>query len=280
MLKTLVLLSLYASLSYAHEEDKNVISDHWFRILPEAQSLLSFGVPKARALRPTSIKTLVWNIRKAELLDWPTEFKKYGENRDLFLLQEALRTNIFNSTLSHFQTNKWNMGISFIYRKTDTATGSMIGSSVEPTELYVKHSTNDEPFADTPKALTIAKYPIEGKAQELLVISVHAINFQTTGAFKRHIEMGAEMVRAHEGPVLFAGDFNSWNGPRTDYLFGLMKRLGLEAVTLKNADARMKFAGYPLDHAFSRGVKILNAEVISDSKGSDHKPILMEMSVL
>jgi endonuclease/exonuclease/phosphatase (EEP) superfamily protein YafD len=132
----------------------------------------------------------------------------------------------------------------------------------------------------TPKSLTLAKYPVKDSVSEILVISVHGINFDTTAAFKRHMDRAFLMIKDHEGPILFAGDFHTWSNSRTNYLFRLCKKFGLETVAFKNGHRRTKFNGYILDHAFVRGVKVQNAEVLGESQGSDHKPLLLEMNIL
>lgn len=281
MLKKFALLTLLGTLSTAQAtQEKNCVSDRYFEVLPESESVVSFGRPQERALKPDSIKTLVWNIKKGELGPWQGEFLKYASNKDVVLVQEAYRSPLFDATLAMFALNKWNLGISFIYRKTNIATGTMVGSYVEPTEVTVKHSIDNEPFTDTPKSITMVKYPLDGRHDELLVISVHAINFRETAPFKRHIDLAAKAIKEHMGPVIFAGDFNTWNGPRTEYLYSLMRRIGMKTVDMKNADARLKFGGFPLDHGFTRGLEVKNAEVLPESRGSDHKPIMIEASVI
>lgn len=212
---------------------------------------------------------------------WKEEFDRYTQGRDLILIQEAYGSDRFLNTISSFKGFRWDMGVSFLYKRQDNApTGTMIGSYVEPSFTLVKHSPDNEPVISTPKALTFVKYPLEQRQEELLVISVHAINFTTTSAFKRHIDVAVKEIKNHHGPVLFAGDFNTWNKARTNYLFKICEMLGLKSVTFKNGHKRMKFGKYFLDHSFVRGVEITKAEVLGESQGSDHKPLLIDFSLL
>jgi endonuclease/exonuclease/phosphatase (EEP) superfamily protein YafD len=155
----------------------------------------------------------------------------------------------------------------------------MIGAPVEPSEALVRHSPDTEPIVSTPKSMTLVKYPLKDRTDELLVISVHAINFQTTAAFKRHIDQIIGYVKDHIGPVIVAGDFNTWNQARMSYLFGLAKKQGLSEVTFKNGEQRLKFAGFVLDHTFTRGVKIKDSSVIL-TDGSDHHPLFVEFDLI
>jgi endonuclease/exonuclease/phosphatase (EEP) superfamily protein YafD len=249
-----------------------------FRVLPEGQSLEKFGTPSRREL-DRSVKALVWNIKKASLVPWANEFETYAADRDVVLLQEAYRTSIFNTSLGRLPMS-WNLGISFLYKRyMNTPTGSLVGSTAEASLSYVKHSPDDEPVTDTPKAVTFAKYPIKDRFEELLVVSVHAINFNSNPAFRRQMDQVFAEMKDHAGPILLAGDFNTWNAGRTQYLRFLSEQLGLKEVALKNGTYRTTFRGWFLDHVFIRGATVRSAAVITNSVGSDHRPIQLEFDL-
>jgi endonuclease/exonuclease/phosphatase (EEP) superfamily protein YafD len=145
--------------------------------------------------------------------------------------------------------------------------------------VLVKHSPDFEPLVGTPKSATFVKYPVSGKEHELLVVSVHGINFETNGAFKRQMRQLKTEIEKHEGPVLLAGDFNTWNHSRSSHLSSLISRLGLVEASYKNGEARLSFAGHFLDHIYTRGVVVNNALVVAESIGSDHKPFLLDFSI-
>lgn len=260
------------------QDDKGVGS-FWFKVLSEQESLLIKGSSSEKELR-SKIKALIWNIKKAELKNWKSEFIKFGTGKDLFLVQEAYETDIFNSTINIFDGFEWNLGASFLYKKyANAATGTLVGSQVEASEVFVKHSPDVEPIVGTPKSSTFVKYPIADKNIDLLVISVHGINFETTGAFKRQMMQIEKEIDKHFGPVLLAGDFNTWNASRTTFLNSMAAKLGLIEANYKNGDARMSFRGHFLDHVFTRGAFVNSAEVVVDSVGSDHKPFLLELTI-
>ncbi len=274
----ILLLSLFSVDATSQVDDKG-LGSFWFKILPENDSLFKQGHSSERQLT-SKISALIWNIKKAELKNWKKEFINFGKGKDLFLVQEAYETDVFLSTLNAFEGFEWNLGASFLYRKYgDAATGTMVASQVEPAEVFVKHSPDVEPIAGTPKSATFVKYPISGKAEELLVISVHGINFETNGAFKRHMCQIKRVIEKHAGPVLLAGDFNTWNFSRTSHLNSVTSGLGLVEAQYKNGEARMSFAGHFLDHIFTRGLIVNSAEVIANSVGSDHKPFLLDFSI-
>jgi endonuclease/exonuclease/phosphatase (EEP) superfamily protein YafD len=279
----ILLLSVFSLVTYAQvgpEGNINNVSSWWFKVLPESESHVSRGIAQSRELVPKNIKALVWNIKKAEMEKWEQEFLEFGKDKHLFILQEAYESPVFESTLDLFIGPQWDMGVSFLYRRFgDAATGTMIGSVSRPSEVIVRHSVDREPVILTPKAITFAKYPLAGRENELLVISVHAINFETTGAFKRHMDQIEEELTKHEGPVLLAGDFNTWNEGRTLYLARLAKRHKLVESDYINGSARLSFNGWFLDHLFTRGAEVKKAEVVAHSLGSDHRPFLVEFSI-
>lgn len=282
MLRWPVVLSLFLILAgpqYAHSQATDIIRDVYVGKVPEAQALMTSGKAKYPEINSKIIKTLVWNIKKAEMEDWQWEFMTYSADRDLILIQEAYSRSRFQNTISIFKSFRWDFGISFINKLDRAYTGTMIGSKFEPRESFVRHSLDLEPVMETPKTMTFAKYPIKGRSEDLLVISVHAINFTPPWTFKRHIQIASDEIARHKGPILYAGDFNTWSEGRLDYLFKSVKKMGLTVVQFKDADKRVTFSDNPLDHAFVRGLKVISARVVAESKGSDHRPLLMELEL-
>jgi endonuclease/exonuclease/phosphatase (EEP) superfamily protein YafD len=251
-----------------------------FDVPSELQSLRVISANSFSSLDGTSIKTLVWNIKKAELPKWKSEFSDYAKDKNLVLVQEAYDNDLFHTTLKSMPQFTWDMGISFIYKKyNNTATGTLLGSTASPFTLMVKHSPDTEPGTGTPKSTIMGLYKIRNSLKFILVVSIHAINFNTNDAFERHVDQIFGIMKNHRGPIFFAGDFNTWNQGRTNYLFDRMKTLGLMPVTFINGEERIKFRGHILDHAFGRGISIQHAEVLGASTGSDHRPMEIEFSV-
>lgn len=254
----------------------------FFKILPESESHTFSGSTRDHDFNRESIKVLVWNVKKTSMRPWQSEFLALGKDKDLFLIQEAYQNELFNSTLNTFENVRWDMGISFLYRRyNDTATGNMLGSRIEPSMVRVMHTPDYEPVVSTPKVTTAGKYAIEGSNRELLVISIHGINITSFATFKRHMDQAKAMIETHDGPILFAGDFNTRTKARMKHLMNLTKSLGLKTVDFKNGECRMKFKFTPhyLDHSFVRGLTVKNSEVDCNARGSDHKPMLMELAV-
>lgn len=279
-----IILTLFLALFISNEAcafTPELISSY-FRKVPIGEAHIISGQAIDHAFDPDSIKVLVWNIKKTQEADWKKEFLNFGQGRELFLLQEAYPNELFNTTLDTFLDVRWDMGISFRYKKyNNLPTGTMIGSRVFPSELIIKHSSDLEPVTETPKAMTFGKYPVAGHTQELLVVNVHGINFTDLGSFKRNIAQAADEITKHDGPVFIAGDFNTRTKERMKHLFSVMGKLGLKEINFKNGHQRMVavLTNHILDHGFARGLTIKSAEVLGLSRGSDHKPMVLEVSV-
>lgn len=65
------------------------------------------------------------------------------------------------------------------------------------------------------------------------------------GAFTQQLERIAGAMRNHEGPIVFAGDFDTWHRGRADTVARLAKELNLREVQLENGAPKTVF-GYPL----------------------------------
>ena len=253
----------------------NADANRYFQRVPLSEAHLVFGRTMGETMNHDSIKVLIWNIKKASEPAWQTEFTKFGNNRDLFIIQEAYPNALFNLTLAALGNYQWDMGISFRYVAYDyLPTGTMIGSKELRDDFLVTHSPDYEPVTETPKAVTFSRY------NNLLVANIHGVNFTDFKPFVRHMKQIEDEINTHEGRVIIAGDFNTRTKERIQYMYAMMKRLKMKEVIFKNADQRMraKFTDNILDYAFVRGLSVKEAEVIGDAKGSDHKPMLIEMA--
>lgn len=264
----------------SHAFSKGLFS-RFFQKIPEGEALETFGVARDRELNADSIKVLVWNIKKSQEKPWKAEWSEYARGKDIFLIQEAYDTPKFLDTIATYEGFRWDMGKSFKYRRYQNSTGTMVGSRVEPSEVIVKHTQDHEPVTNTPKAMTFAKYPLDRLNQTLLVISIHAINFRELAPFKRNLQQAREVIEVHTGPVVFAGDFNTHLGDRMKYLRKMMSELRFTEVNFKDGDRRMRapVTRNFLDHGFIRDLVVKEAEVYGDSRGSDHRPMVLDLAL-
>ena len=252
-----------------------------YEILPMDQSHEVIGQADEGELNANSIKVLVWNLYKGDKKTWARDFKKLSEGQDILLLQEGYLNNRMVSVFEQMPKFQFDMGVSFIYKKDhNTRTGSLIGSSVKPSEVYFTRTKDYEPFIKTPKTTTYAYYPVEGSNKELLVINIHGINLANHKSFVNHVDQAVELIEKHDGPIVFGGDFNTRTKKRTRHLKRTMKALGMNEVGFRN-DKRMRAlkVGQVLDHVFIKGLLVRDADVKKDIKGSDHKAMVLDLVV-
>lgn len=250
-----------------------------YSIPPMSESYIRFGQAESAALNPNSINVMVWNILKGDRKKFERDFLKHGKDIDLFVLQEGFHNDKNERIMTSLPGVQWDFAVSFLWKKEgDTPGGTLLGSKAAPSN-FVNERTHDlEPFIKTPKTLSIGTYPLEGRDDELLVISIHGINFTTTQTLQTQMFTAARYIKAHNGPVIFAGDFNTRNWDRYNAMVDVMNDLGMMAVSFKD-DKRLKPFGVYLDHAFVRGLNVKNSVCLRKLKSSDHKAMVFEASV-
>lgn len=224
-------------------------------------------------LSPERISVLTWNIYKQFYDDWYTDFYRFSDGQDILILQEAHMDDSLTTALSNPPYN-WAMTTAFVYR--DNATGVLTASR----KLSDRHCAlyTQEPLIQLPKSILISIYPIAGSDQSLLVANVHGINF-TLGleSYRQQFKALQAQLQNHRGPIILAGDFNSWQEKRQALLDQLSHDLSLQQVAYKS-HKRITVFGNPIDHVYYRGLEIIEASSPSVTS-SDHNPLLVSFKV-
>jgi endonuclease/exonuclease/phosphatase (EEP) superfamily protein YafD len=212
--------------------------------------------------------TLVsWNIFKENKPGWKEELQLLREHTDLILLQEAFLTPEFAELLAS-ENIKWEMISAFSYQ--DSHAGVMTIGSIPALASCAQRA--HEPLIYIPKSSLISYFSIKGQQQTLLVANIHAINL-TLGVdrFTEQLEEIIAVLAEHQGPIIFAGDFNTWSNQRMHVLTQLTGKLGLDKVEFKGSSP-IRFYGQHLDHIFFRGMHLQQAKAIPVDS-SDHYPL-------
>ncbi|PIP88520.1 MAG: hypothetical protein COW79_17305 [Bdellovibrionales bacterium CG22_combo_CG10-13_8_21_14_all_38_13] len=84
----------------------------------------------------------------------------------------------------------------------------------------------------------------------------------------------AKVVRAHKGPVVWAGDFNTWSKKKLRVMHELMAKLELTEAPF--GPGRMKVFGNVIDFVFYKGLELRDSYVLPEVQGADHKPMVVE----
>jgi endonuclease/exonuclease/phosphatase (EEP) superfamily protein YafD len=168
------------------------------------------------------------------------------------------------------------MARSFKNVKTNIETGVKTGSTVAAKKHYYSASKHSEPISKTKKMLLATVYPLQSLEQSLLVVNSHIINFVSFEKFRVHLDQVFQTLEHHEGPILLAGDFNTWNSRRLKYFNQLAMSFSLEEVRMRR-QPRLKHLFQHLDHIYCRGLEIVDAQVHTDIQSSDHYPISLSL---
>lgn len=220
-------------------------------------------------LDPDRISILNWNIYKSRRENWTADFHEFSRGQDIVIIQEAmLHANLTDSLKS--QRFNWDLSTGFEYK--NVATGVLTASHVKAASQSGLRMT--EPLLRLPKATLISRYDLRGTPKQLLVANIHGINF-TLGrkAYRAQIRALQVVLEQHEGPIIVAGDFNSWSDQRQRIISQMTDRLSLQSLHYEN-HKRTRIFGREIDHVFYRGLEPLKIET-RDVTSSDHKPILV-----
>ena len=231
-----------------------------------AQSKRSRAVA-ASGLDPAGFRVLTWNIHKQEDSGWQHDLAGFTAANDIVLLQETVLEPSLQKVIETAGL-RWVMASSFLYADVDI--GVLTAARLEPLASCTQRVV--EPLLRLPKSAVITWFPLRGEATTLAVVNVHAINFSLSlGAYRAQFDAIADALAAHEGPIVMAGDLNTWTAGRVAIVEGLAARLGLVPVVLDD-DRRRLFFGHELDHIYTRALDRVVSSAIPVTS-SDHNPV-------
>ncbi|MCF7361129.1 hypothetical protein C1N32_10010 [Vibrio diazotrophicus] len=239
------------------------------------QPLVCFQDDKALPLdQQGQLGLLVWNIYKQNREGWSEELSRLSSDAQLLLLQEAS----LNSGLKQWLSDQGWEGNQVNAFKVMGESAGVINLARTTPNLACGY-TEMEPWLRLPKSGIYARYPLSN-GQVLAVVNLHAVNFTYgTNEYQLQLQALANELSQHTGPIIVAGDFNSWSEERMRVMKQVLTSLGLNEVSF-SPDNRVRFiSGLPLDHVFYRGLKLENAKA-PESDASDHNPLLLSFSLL
>ena len=274
MKKSFSLFSKYLTFTVFWIFSSAIFADHDLRIpIPSPNDIIqTFGIPSQSSL-PKRINILVWNLHKGLNEAFSSDFMSLARQKDLVLAQEICLNPLMRFVFSSFPNYFYTSGTSFFYGKDLSRTGVATAGPVEASNIdYIRTGTL-EPVLHTPKLTLITRYPIKFTTKQLTVVNIHGINFVDDASYNIEINRIYEVLKDIAGPLIFAGDFNSWNSNRMN----ILKKMSLD-LKLNEAsffpDFRKKFDNYPLDHFYhTDDIKIISAKVEGFYQGSDHAPL-------
>ena len=238
---------------------------------PDEDALQVLGSARREALGPV-VRCLVWNILKARRARWAEDFSALAADRDLVLLQEAVFRTPSDALFTASERLEWVMARSFRDPRSGIEHGVKTGCAAPASARGRFVSPCAEPLSKTPKLLLATRYPLVGERETLLVLNMHAINFVTLAKYTLQLGQLRGALAAHAGPVILAGDFNTWSPARLGRFAEVTAGAGLVEATM-DRKSRLAHLNSHLDHVFYRGLTLRHVASLDHVDSSDHFPI-------
>jgi endonuclease/exonuclease/phosphatase (EEP) superfamily protein YafD len=227
---------------------------------------LTTVVQNGRPLDATGFNLVNWNMLKGMMAGWEEDLRRLVREGDVVLLQEAHLTDQMLDELHRSQLN-WSLATAFRYRGAEA--GVLTGGKSELQGICMRRFR--EPLLNTPKTSLLVRFPLSDGGQ-LVVVNVHAINFTLGASPFQALWQALEIIfKTYDGPLIVAGDFNTWNADRQAVIVNTMQRLGLAPVVF-SSDRRTRILDRAVDHVYFRGLEPVDA-VVYEVQTSDHNPM-------
>jgi endonuclease/exonuclease/phosphatase (EEP) superfamily protein YafD len=245
--------------------------------IPEGDAVWKLGTPDMESFDPKNIRVTVWNLCKgAGGVLFEHDYRSLCYRSDLILTQEAL---LSKKSIRVFCERGFETIHAASYKRRDglrdgVMTVSRVAALGEVKRIVCKYP---EPFFKTPKVALVKFFHLEGAQHPLMVINIHATLVRLKSAAVEEMQHLLSHLPAHEGPVLLAGDFNTFTPGYLKAVSSVLNKIGLKYVDIPN-DPRPKTQA--LDQVFCRGLVVKNLRIDTDVKNSDHFPIVMTLSTV
>ncbi len=247
--------------------------------IPNPENVLThWNTGRSAESLPKRFKVVVWNTHKEYFPLMMNTLNELSENADLFLGQEGYLTENFINFFGKNPSIEWTMATSFYLDDKDT--GVYTGSHANAQKISYLRTRHTEPFIKSPKVTLITYYNIEGSSKLFLVINIHALNAAKDYKHFEQLREIEKVIAAHDGPVLFAGDFNSWQKDRLDYLEDMKRRHNLKEVTFFPDLRKLFYGRYVFDHSYFRGFNLISSRTVLRPGCSDHNAMEFELELI
>lgn len=243
----------------------------------------------AKAELPREFRIASWNIHKGLGAGMPADLERLvrTSHPQILLLQEAheqlaltpLAVNLFATSWRYPWSAQSRVGV-------HTAA---VARAMNPRSLETR---SRELGFTSPKVSLITEYRLPDD-QRLMAVNVHCMNFERFGTTRFRAQLGRlrEEMAGHSGPIVMAGDFNTWRTERLGLLQAMTAGLNLVEVDQfpsgrTTATKRSQLVDWllgidpelALDRVYYRGLDVVDAEVL-DYDSSDHRPIVVGFSL-
>lgn len=238
---------------------------------------------------PRTITLVNWNVQKGASPQFVDDLARLLEQEqpDIVFLQEARTGLIQVEQMGGYFANGWSY---------PWPGGTMVGvltlSRIPPVQVEPVSTRYREFFVTAPKVSLLTEYPLPS-GKSLLTVNVHLLNFERWGDLKIRDQLAdlKSLMIIHPGPIIMAGDFNTWNEKRLQLVEEIAGELKLAEVIdfpagRTTGDMGSDFFNsifgiqteLSLDRVYYRGFSIDSARVLP-YESSDHKPIAVRLTL-
>ncbi len=243
---------------------------------------------KAEQVLPASFTVVNWNAQKGHNEQFLADLKSLLEQEkpDIVFLQEAKADLYQPEEMGGYFAEGW----SYPWPGGQTV-GVLTLSRVAPIRFQPVPTKYREFGITAPKVSLVTEYPLP-TGKSLLAVNVHLLNFERWSVQKisHQLEELKTIMAIHSGPIIMAGDFNTWNQKRLNLVKRITADVNLKEVTDfpagrttgdQDSELLNEFLGVdknlPLDRVFFSGLKPTDARIL-DYRSSDHTPILVRLT--
>lgn len=213
------------------------------------------------------LNVVSWNIHRNDKDGWEADLARFASASDVVILQEATLTAALRDNLAR-ANRVWTHADAWAFDGINS--GVLTAAMAPPSSACVQRAA--EPLITLPKSALISWYRIAGRDEPLAVANVHSVNFTLDlTVYQRQIENVIDVLAPHRGPIILAGDFNTWTPLRVKVLEDAAARIGLVEAKPRRGE-RSRFMGMLADYIFVRGLDVDDVWVETVSS-SDHLPI-------
>jgi endonuclease/exonuclease/phosphatase (EEP) superfamily protein YafD len=216
------------------------------------------------------LRVTIWNMFKGHGGEhFYNDFRLLSFQSDLVLLQEALMSR---RSLMELSPHGF-LGVhGASYERVDqlrdgVMTLARMMTDEAPLRILCKYP---EPVLKTPKAALVTSYALAHTDERLMVVNIHATLIRTIKRAVEELDHLIHQLPQHKGPIIFAGDFNTFTPKYFKAVAGKLEELGLHYVAIPGDPRR------PVDHLdqlFVRDLHVKEVWVETRIKSSDHFPI-------
>ena len=238
---------------------------------------------------PATITVINWNAQKGKNPEFASDLKLLlkQEKPDIVFLQEAKADFFEPKQMGGYFAEGWR----YPWPGGETV-GVLTLSRVAPARIGQVPTKYREFAVTAPKVSLVTEYPLTN-GENLLAVNVHLLNFELWSLKKitHQLEDLKTIMANHTGPIIMAGDFNTWNHKRLELVKEITRDIKLTEVTdfpdgRTTGDTRSEFwndildidRDLPLDRVFFIGFSPTAARVLNYDS-SDHRPILVKLKL-